>query len=296
MSARQVGFIGLGEVTTTLSRELVRNGAKVRAFDTLSATPGGRKILEERIAGSGVKLSTLEEVAADSHYVLSAVPTQEAVSAARAASPHLKRQTIYVDMNSTSPADKIAIGRIIEASGARYVEATILGAIGAGGAATRIIIAGTEGEKVAAELSDLGLNVEYYASEVGRASMFKMLRSVFSKGLECILIELLLAGRRAGIEDDLWSEVCRFMRDHPFDTVADNWIRTHPVACERRYHEMVQVNGTLRALNLDAPMSRAAESFFLRSCGLGVGEAFQQKPESRGTVLQYLESRINNEA
>ena len=36
--------------------------------------------------------------------------------------------------------------------------------------------------------------------------MFKMLRSVFSKGMEALLIEFLVAAERAGIRADLWAE------------------------------------------------------------------------------------------
>ncbi len=290
-----MGFIGLGEVATVLSGELFRNGAEVRVFDTLSAAPDGYEILKERIRNTGVKLGSLEDVVGSSRYVLSTVPTQEAMKVAQMASPYLCKGIIYIDMNSTSPAEKRKIGKIVEAAGADYVEAAILGAIGAGGPNTRIIVTGPLGKTTAKVFTSLGLNLEWYSDEIGKASMFKMLRSVFSKGLECIILELLAAGRRAGIEEDLWQEVCRFMKQHPFNIVADNWVRTHAVASQRRYHEMVQVNETIRNLGLESVMSKATESFFLRSCELGICEVFKEKKYSRSMVIEFLERSNKNE-
>ncbi len=295
MTSPRVGFIGLGEVATVLSRELFRNGVEVKAFDTLSATQDGYEILKKRIRNTGVKLESLEGVVGSSQYVLSTVPTQEAMQVAQMVSPHLRKGIIYIDMNSTSPREKREIGKIVEAAGGDYVEAAILGAIGAGGPKTRIIVTGPFGKTTAKVFTSLGLNLEWYSDEIGKASLFKMLRSVFSKGLECLILELLVAGRRAEIEEDLWQEVCRFMKQHPFDIVADNWVRTHSVASQRRYHEMVQVNNTLNELGLESVMSKATESFFLRSFKMGIQEAFNKKPDSRAKVIEFLELRIGSE-
>jgi len=290
--SHRIGFIGLGEVATVLSRELVKNGAEVRAFDVLSATPEGRSIIKERIRNTGVKLCSIENTVRASQYILSTVPTQEARQVAKMASAYLKKGKLYIDMNSTSPAEKVEIGEIIEASGCEYIEAAILGAIGAEGPRARVLVTGLRGNEVAELFNSLGLNWEWYGENIGKASMFKMLRSVFSKGLECIIVELLLAGMRGGIEEDLWQEVCRFMNQNPFDIVADNWVLSHATACKRRYHEMVQVNETLRDLGIHSVMSRATESFFKRSLEAGIVEAFEKKPDSRKRVIEYLDKQI----
>ncbi|MCP5118598.1 MAG: NAD(P)-dependent oxidoreductase, partial [bacterium] len=138
-----------------------------------------------------------------------------------------------------SPSIKVEIGRTISRSGADFVEGAILGAVGASGADTRILTGGNRGPEAAETLTHLGLRVSFFSSEIGKASTFKMLRSIFSKGFEAVILELLIAGKRAGIEEELWKDVCEFMDQNPFERVAANWTRTHTVAHERRYHEMV---------------------------------------------------------
>ena len=133
--------------------------------------------------------------------------------------------------------------------------------------------------------------------EPGKISLFKMLRSSFSKGLEALLIELLLAARKAGLEKELWQEVVvNLMTGTPFDKVASNWIRTHPGACERRYHEMTEVVGVLRELVADPPMAPATEAFFKRSAALDFASAFPEKPASVAEVLDYMERNLGNGA
>ncbi len=106
------------------------------------------------------------------------------------------------------------------------------------------------------------------------------------------MLEMMIAGRRAGIEMDLWEDVIGFMNENPFDRVASNWIQTHAVAYERRFHEMVQVVETLRGLDLDPIMTVATKDFFERSVTLGLEDKFPTKPESMGDVLGFFDKEL----
>jgi 3-hydroxyisobutyrate dehydrogenase-like beta-hydroxyacid dehydrogenase len=119
-----------------------------------------------------------------------------------------------------------------------------------------------------------------------------MLRSVFSKGLEALLIEFLVAAERAGLKGDLWQEVVGLMRRHPFEVTAANWVQTHAVAYERRYHEMEQVVNTMRELGLDPVMTAATTAFFARSRSLGLDTAFPEKPGDVDQVISFIDRQL----
>ena len=277
----RIAFIGFGEVASVFSKCLREHGAEVWAYDVL------------RKAGTeGVRFGSLPEVAGNAGYVLSTVTTQAARGAALACAAHLKPGQVYVDLNSTAPSVKQELAGIIAPSGADFVEGAILGAVGAAGAATRILTGGPKAPEAAAALCRLGLNVHYYSPQIGPASTFKMLRSIFSKGLEALLLELLIAGQRAGLAQDLWKDVVDFMTRHPFEEVASNWVRSHPVAHQRRYHEMVQVLETMREVGVDPVMSAATAALFERSGSLGLAEAFPEKPASLEAVIEFMERRL----
>jgi hypothetical protein len=119
-----------------------------------------------------------------------------------------------------------------------------------------------------------------------------MLRSIFSKGLEALMLELMITGKRAGIESDLWKDVTDFMKENPFDRVVENWIRTHAVAYERRYHEMVQVVQTMHEFNIEPVMTSGTEAFFRRSLSCDFDHDFKHKPETCDIVIDFMEKRL----
>lgn len=292
MASVKIGFIGFGEVASIFSKAMCEKGAEILVYDILISQKEGLKTIQKRIQAEEIKICSLEEVVTSSQYILSTVTTQVAKDAARECTEYLDQGQVYVDLNSTSPTVKVEVGKIIQTSGADFVEGAILGAVGASGSKTHILTAGERGKETAETLNNLGLNVSYYSSEIGKASMFKMLRSIFSKGLEGLILELLIAGKRAGIEKDLWTDIAHFMNANSFERVASNWIQTHTVAYERRYHEMVQVRETMREIGVEPIMTSGTETFFKRSFSLSLRERFSEKPGSFEEVVEYMEKQL----
>lgn len=278
----RVAFIGFGEVASAFSAALAARGAQVRAYDVKARPPV-----------AGVALRPLADALRGASLVLSTVTTSVALDAARQCAPHLVAGQTYVDLNATDPAAKLEVERVITPTGAAFVEGAILGAIGVSGAKTEILLGGPHARGAERLLAaQLGLNARFYSERVGQASMFKMLRSVFSKGLEALLIEFLVAGERAGIRDDLWREVTGLMAQHPFERTAGNWVRSHATAHARRHVEVQQVAGVLRQLGLEPVMTAATQAFFERSCALGLQENFPETPAAMDAVVRYFNERL----
>jgi 3-hydroxyisobutyrate dehydrogenase-like beta-hydroxyacid dehydrogenase len=254
----RIAFVGFGEVATAFSAALAARGAEITAFDANPAR---------------TKARSLADALRGAQYVFSTVTTSVARQAAEQCASHLGAGQTYVDLNATEPKLKAEIGRIVSPWGADFVEGALLGAVGVTGARTEILLGGPHARRAEPELIDLGLNVRFYSEEIGKASMFKMLRSVFSKGMEVLLIEFLAAGERAGVRADLWKEVTTLFATQGFEKVAANWVRTHASAHERRHHEMQQVEEVLRGLGVDPLVTAATVRFFARSGRLGLQPA-----------------------
>jgi 3-hydroxyisobutyrate dehydrogenase-like beta-hydroxyacid dehydrogenase len=289
----RIGLIGLGEVGTIFARAFIEHGAELTAYDVLLSRPDGRELLARRAGDCGIQLRPLAETVENAEYVLSLVTTGVAREVAESCAGFLRPGQVYLDLTSTSPGAKRRIRDVVQPTGAAFVEGAILGAVGATGVRSRILTCGEQGRQVAELFTSLGLNVSFYSPEIGQASMFKMLRSIFSKGLEALLLELMLAGKRAGIEKDLWQDVVELMTRTPFDRTAANWIQTHALACDRRLHEMSQVVETLDELGVEPLMTTATEAFFARSTTLGFGEAFSEKPAAVDPVVEFMERRLS---
>ena len=102
----------------------------------------------------------------------------------------------------------------------------------------------------------------------------------------------MIAGKRAGIEQELWDETVKTMSQHPFDRTCANWVETHAAAYERRYHEIVQVTETMREIGIEPVMTAGTLAFFKRSLALGLKDRFAEKPDSMNVVIDYMEQRL----
>jgi 3-hydroxyisobutyrate dehydrogenase-like beta-hydroxyacid dehydrogenase len=270
----QIAFVGFGEVASAFSAALSAHGARLSAHDLLLDQPDGANRLKERAGNTPVTFGPLADVLPSADYVFSTVTTAVARAAARQCAEHLRKGQAYVDLNATDAAAKHEIAAIVSGSGAAFVEGALLGAVGVTGAKTEILLGGPHARAAEGVLAgELGLNARFYSEEIGKASTFKMLRSVFSKGMEALLIEFLVAGERAGIREDLWAEVTGLFARQPFDKVALNWVRTHAGAHERRYHEVKQVVEVVRELGIEPTLTGATLRFFERSGRLGLAPA-----------------------
>lgn len=289
---RSIAFLGFGQAASTLARPLAARGAQLRAYDLLFEHPGGVEALRARAAGLAIAFLPLEEALRGAEYVLSLVTAEVALEAARRAAQHLGPGQVYVDLNSTSPATKRAIGQAMTPSGAGYVEGAVLDAIGAAGERARILLGGPLAERTAQDLAALGLNVTPFRGEIGSASLFKMLRSVFSKGMEALLIEVLLAAQEADLVEPIWQEIIETVSRVPFERTASAWVRSHATAHRRRYYEMEQVLETLTGLGFQPLMAQATRDFFQRSVECGLKQDFAQEPAEIGVLLRSLAHRL----
>ena len=289
----RITFVGFGEVASSFAAAFAARGAEIAAYDVLLDAPGGHARLVKRAGPTPVSFAGLAAALEGATYVFSSVTTDVAREAARACAAQLAPDQIWVDLNATDPTVKREIAAIVEASGAAFVEGALLGAVGVSGSQTELLLGGPHAAAAARALADgYGLNVRHYSDEIGRASTFKMLRSVFSKGLEALLIEFLVAGERAGMRDELWAEVVALLGRERFEKAAANWVCSHALAHERRWHEVVQVEKVLRELGLEPVMTAATEKLFARSVALGTAAAFAARPDTMDPVIRFFDKRM----
>jgi len=283
-----IGIVGYGEAGSAFASVLADQGAVVRAFDKAWGETPSRPPSKDNAGKRNVKFCSLGDLLASADIILSTVTTDAALDAARACVADLRAHQYYCDLNSTAPAIKVELHSLIEPSGAAFVEGAILGAIGVTGGRTKILLGGVHAEALSGTLNRFGLETSAYSEEIGKASTFKMLRSIFSKGMEALVIEFLLAGRKAGLEENLWQEITALFSRNSFDDVTGNWVCSHAVAHERRFHEMVQVADFLAQMKLDAIMTDATLALFRRSTDLKLSQNFARKPDQMNEVIEAL--------
>jgi 3-hydroxyisobutyrate dehydrogenase-like beta-hydroxyacid dehydrogenase len=197
----QIALIGYGEVGQLFGREFVRkSGASVAVYDRKFESPSERAALAKIAAEDDVRFEESSAAAATgADIVISAVTADQAVAAARATAPYLKTGQIYVDLNSVSPTTKRQVAEAIRPSGADFVEFAVMSPVEGLGIASPISAGGDMAVALAERLNALGMKITPVSTEIGVASATKLCRSIVIKGMEALMVDLGLAGEKAGV-------------------------------------------------------------------------------------------------
>ena len=199
MPAR-IGIIGYGEAGRAFGAGLAKAGATVAAYDILVPTPDGAAI-HANAAADGVAVCAAAGEAIDgAAIVLSLVPADAARAVAAEAAGPLQAGQLFMDMNSVSPREKETGAALVEASGARYVEATIMAPVIENGVASEVLLAGPAAPEALRLLRPLGMVLSVVGDRFGAAAAVKLCRSVIVKGIEAIVVESMLAARQYGAD------------------------------------------------------------------------------------------------
>ncbi|MFL5279720.1 MAG: DUF1932 domain-containing protein, partial [Rhodopila sp.] len=147
---------------------------------------------------------------AEADFILSIVPPGEALGLAEMLAPALHaalHKTIYVDCNAVNPETVLRIERVVQETGAGFVDGGIIGPPPEPDSSrTRIFLSGPEAEKVAV-LRQYGLSTPIQPGPVGAASTMKMSYAGITKGFTALGATMMLAATRAGTADALIAEM-----------------------------------------------------------------------------------------
>ena len=208
MTLERVGIIGLGEVGRILAEDLLeQQDLLLRVWDYQFDNPGSAATCNLQALESSPALWAADDAANASEgcqLILSAVTADQALSAAEAILPGLEKGALFVDLNSVSPGTKRDISRVIEHTGGRFVEASVMSPIMPLRSTSPILLCGPHAEALESVGRKLGFSdMKAVSEELGVASATKMCRSVIVKGLEALVTESLLAARHYGVEDSV---------------------------------------------------------------------------------------------
>ncbi len=250
-----IGVLHPGEMGATIAAGFRGGGA-----DVVWVGAGRSASTRARAATAGLReTDSLDVLVAEAEVVVSVCPPDAAVSLAGSVAA-LGFAGIYVDANAVSPSTARAVDEHVSAAGARYVDGSVIG----GPDAPRLFLAGASAAEVAADCGD---PVEPVVLDGGRyaASALKMIYGGWTKATTALLLSLVGAARRLGVEEALRAE----------------WACSQPalgrrldgaVASTRKAWrwegEMVEVARTLADAGLPDGFHRAAADVFARLAAL----------------------------
>lgn len=287
-----IGFIGLGDVGSRFSGGIARDGGASALGYDLKLGQEAFRDKQERCEQCGVKLAESKQALIDGADILiAATSCAEAIETAKDYLPWLRPGQYYVDVNSAVPKIKKEIQELVEAKGVYFVDGGIMDSPMNGWHRIPVALSGQHAGFVADVLNSYGMNMRNVGTEIGQASSLKILRSIFTKGLEALLIETFSSAYHYGVLDEVYDSIKEMLEREPFAPMFERMVTTDVIHAYRRAKEVGAVADMLDDEGFDSTMSRAACEKLMWSARSGVKEYFGEKtPEDYREVVRYFAS------
>ena len=178
-------------------------------------------------------------------------------------------------MQRHCPETAKAMEAIIKKTGARFVDAGIIGGPPRNGSSPRFYTSGPN----AGELLDLrkfGLDVREIGPDTGQASGIKMCYAAMTKGSAALHSQLLIAAEMMGLYQPLLEE---FGRGHTATVRRmEGWIPGIPAKSRRWVSEMKEIGATFENLGMTPHLFQGVAEMYRMIGGTPVGD---ETPESQ---------------
>ncbi|HWE10215.1 MAG TPA: NAD(P)-binding domain-containing protein [Solirubrobacteraceae bacterium] len=289
---RSVSFIGYGEFAHALAGGLREAGVDLQAYVRPRGDVAAADVRRDRMRSAGVRPAESPGAAVTgADVVIAAVPASSAGSVAEACAPHLESGQLYVDPSSSLPIAKRHAAELVERAGAAYVDAAVLGTVVTAGAGVPMLAAGSGAARWSDEASAVGLNVTAIAGAAGDAALVKLLRSVYMKGRDALVLEMLLAARRHGVHEAVLASIGGAGEQVAFPSLAERVMCSLAVYAERRADELADAASLVRDVGVEPLMAEAGETRLRLLAESGVRSRFGgERPRDLAEVLSCLEA------
>lgn len=205
MALDVIAILSPGDMGSAVGGALGEHGHEV--ITCLAGRGEGSRMRAER--ASMHDAGDLASMVSRADIVLSILPPEAAMDTARkvaAAMAAAGRTPPFADCNAVSPETTIAIGEVIAAAGASFIDGGVVGlAPGKGGKPTRFFVSGPQAELMS-DLDGKGIDVRHCGDEVGRASAVKMCYASVSKGTNTLYTAALMVAEMLGVSDIMRAE------------------------------------------------------------------------------------------
>ena len=201
MAEKTVALLHPGNMGVTIGAAASAGGARV-----LWASNGRSQATRERAEQAGLQdAGTLADAVRRADVVLSVCPPHAAVDVARAVAAE-KFTGIYLDANAVSRATAEAIGKIITAAGAGFVDGGIIGSPVKQAGTTRLYLSGERAAEVAELFRGSMLDARPIGTAPGQASALKVAYAAWTKGTDALVLAIRAFATNEGVDQALLDE------------------------------------------------------------------------------------------
>lgn len=255
----RIAIIGLGEVGRCYAKPLHEAG-----YELL--------LCEAKPSAAALELSNqcnlplhnqLGDWLTAADWVISCVTGAFALTVMQQTLKFVKNGIGFADFTTASPEIKRQAAKEASEQGVRYVDTAIMGAISLNGVRTPLLASGQGAEEMKVVIEQSGGRMQVIQDgAAGDAISLKILRSVFTKGMEALSVELLTSAEKQGVREKLYEQL-EDIDQTPLRSFIDMLVRTHVIHAKRRAHEVHEANNELISQGLPSLVLPGVEQRFL---------------------------------
>ncbi len=281
----KITIVGLGEVGRCYANSFAKNSSVQLLFCERIATPAAEKISSDLDVAIN---QSIGDWIAQSDYVLSCVVGTKSLEVARECLSHLKPGAVYADLTTAAPEVKRVAGLEATEAGIGYVDVAIMGAIAYLREKTPLLCSGQQADALVKLLTSNGAEATALpASLPGDAITLKILRSVFTKGMEALAVEVLVAAERQSLRPALY-EVLSDIDQAPLPAFLEMLVSTHVVHATRRMHEVEEAERQLALLGIGSNVLPGVARRFAQTSEALIVDAISEEKPSVDQALAWL--------
>lgn len=218
-----IGFIGFGNVSKKLAGLMDENAI-------LTSKEGRSENTVRNIDESkATVLDSFEEVARKSDILISAASPGESVKIAEKYGKLTKG--IYLDLNNISPKTAIEISDKVN----NFADAAIIGGINRD---FTLFLAGENSKSL--KFLDKYFPVKIVSNNIGDASRLKMLRSIYTKSISAVLMEVMEVAESLNLKDELMDTIA-ISEGENFKDSAISRIKNTKNSSKRKKEELAEI-------------------------------------------------------
>jgi len=197
---------------------------------------------------------------------------------------------LFVDISPQLPEAKQADAAAIEQVGGTYADVAVLGTVAADGYRAPMLVCGSGASTWQSIAAGLGIVVTVIDGPAGSASLVKLLRSIYLKGRDSLIVELLLATRAYGLDETVVQTIAGAREQVPFPDLVTRVMCGLALHAERRADELSKSATIMEAAGVEPLVTRAGVERLRRLAALGLRARFaDQRPATLEDVLGAID-------
>lgn len=272
-----IAFIGFGEVAYCISkglREDLADPPAISGYDiALGSGSAYEATLKSRAAEVGATLfSSVADAVQGADIVFSAVQGGYAVDAGKSARDRMKKGALYIDLTTANPDHKLELEKHFAEKGISFVDSAMLGPLPIYKHKVPMLISGSGTKEAESAMRAMHMDVTPVAGAAGSASKIKLIRSVYMKGLQALLVETFVFAHKAGVESMVLDSISGTMSATSFPETVKRLVAADLIHAERRAHEVEESIGVMKDMGIAPTVSTAVVKRLKASASLGYRE------------------------